>query len=325
MKTRPLGQTGMEVSELALGGLFVSDVGGAREQGLATIHRALELGVNYIDTAPGYHDSEAVIGEALRGVTQPVFVSTKLGYMPQPFEPQNKDFLRRSVENSLRVLGRDYLDILMIHEPDRRAPQFFDWWTDYDNYTGPVLDVLLECREEGLCKHIGLGGTTPYAMAPILRTGRFEVLLTAFQYSLLWREAEWEVLPAALEQGMGIIAGSPLQQGWLEERYDDQLDDPHVALNLPRRRQFQALYSYLDEINLPLPEVALRWVISNPNISTVLTGARLPEHVEQNVAAIEKGPLPPEVMAALKEIADMVPFRPYEESYGSPFRRSWQA
>ncbi len=84
------------------------------------------------------------------------------------------------------------------------------------------------------------------------------------------------------------------------------------------------MYSYLDEINLPLVEVALRWVISNPNVSTVLMGARLPEHVEQNVAAIEKGPLPSEVMASLKIIADMVPFRPYDESYGTPFKLSWK-
>jgi aryl-alcohol dehydrogenase-like predicted oxidoreductase len=324
MKARPLGKTGLEVSELALGGLFVSDVGGAKEQGIATIHRALELGVNYIDTAPAYHDSENVIGEALRGVSPQPTVSTKLGYRPEPFEPLNKDFLRRSVENSLRVLGRDYLDILMIHEPDRRAPQFMDWWTDYKNYRGPVLDLMLELKEEGLVQHIGLGGTTPYAMPPIIRTGNFEMLLTAFQYSLLWREAEWEVLPAAVEQGMGIVIGSPLQQGWLAERVDDQVDDPAVGLSLPRRRQFRALYSYLDEINLPLVEVALRWVISNPNISTVLMGARLPEHVEQNVAAIEKGPLPSEVMASLKIIADMVPFRPYDESYGTPFKLSWK-
>ncbi|NLO73693.1 MAG: aldo/keto reductase [candidate division WS1 bacterium] len=324
MKIRPLGKTGLEVSELALGGLFVSDVGGAKEQGIATIHRALELGVNYIDTAPAYHDSEVVIGEALRGVSPQPIVSTKLGYRPEPFEPLNKDFLRRSVENSLRVLGRDYLDILMIHEPDRRAPQFMDWWTDYENYRGPVLDLMLELKEEGLVKHMGLGGTTPYAMPPVIRTGNFEMLLTAFQYSLLWREAEWEVLPAAVEQGMGIVIGSPLQQGWLAERVDDQLDDPAIGLNLPRRRQFRALYSYLDEINLPLVEVALRWVISNPNVSTVLMGARLPEHVEQNVAAIEKGPLPSEVMASLKIIADMVPFRPYDESYGTPFKLSWK-
>jgi aryl-alcohol dehydrogenase-like predicted oxidoreductase len=324
MKYRTLGKTGLQVSELALGGLFVSNYAVEREQGIATIHRALELGVNYIDTAPGYLDSEAVIGEALRGVTQPVIVSTKLGYEPKPFEPQNKDFLRRSVESSLQRLGREQVDILMIHEPDRYPPQFFDWWTDKENYRGPVLELLQELKAEGVTRFIGVGGTTPYPMARVLATGHYDVLLTAFQYSLLWREAEWEVLPTAIRLGMGIICGSPLQQGWLSARFDEEVNHGAPWLNLPRRRQFQALYSYLDEIGMAITDVALRFVISNPNVATVLMGARSPEQVEQNVAAVEQGPLPAEVLAALQEIADMVPFRPYEEPYGNPFGKESQ-
>jgi aryl-alcohol dehydrogenase-like predicted oxidoreductase len=323
MKTRPLGKTGMDVTELALGGLFVSKYAGSREAGIEAIHRALELGINYIDTAPSYLDSEEVIGEALRGVTTPVYISSKLGGKPLPFLAKDKDFLRRSVENSLRLLGRDYLDVLMIHEPDRHEPVFFEWWEDEVNYRGPVLDLLHELVAEGLVKHIGLGGTTTQVMATIIATGQFEVVLTAFQYSLLFREAEWEVLPAAIKQGMGIVCGSPLQQGWLERRFEDQIHTPKL-LSLPRRRQFQALYSYLDEINLPITEVAMRFVISNPHISCVLTGARSAEQVEQNFAVIEKGPLSPEILAALKEIADMVPFRPYDEPFGMPFERDWK-
>src|SRR5947208_16283935 len=119
MKTRVLGRTGLGVSELGLGGLFVSRVGGDREEGIRTIRRALEPGINRLDTAPGYHDSEEVLGLALSGVSRPVYLSTKLGGRPRPFDPKDRAALRRSVEESLRLLGRDSLDLLLIHEPDR--------------------------------------------------------------------------------------------------------------------------------------------------------------------------------------------------------------
>src|SRR5712692_8221339 len=117
MRYRTLGRTGLRVSELGLGGLFVSRVGGGdRGEATAAVRRALDLGVNYIDTAPAYADSEEVLGIALEGVTQPYFLSTKLGGRPQPFDPRDQAGLRRSVEESLRLLKRDHLDLLMVHE-----------------------------------------------------------------------------------------------------------------------------------------------------------------------------------------------------------------
>ena len=188
MRYRTLGQTGLQVSELGMGGLFVSSFAAEREEGCRAIRRALELGVNYVDTAPGYRDSEEVLGVALAGVEQPYTLSTKLGGRPQPFDAQDKDALRRSVETSLRLLGRDQLDILMIHEPDR--PGQYDWWTDWQDLAGPVLDVADELRNAGVIKYLGLGGTTAYVLAHLVRSGKFDVVLTAFNYSLLWREAD---------------------------------------------------------------------------------------------------------------------------------------
>ena len=109
MDYRYLGRTGLKVSELGMGGLFVSSFGAVREEGCRAVRRALELGVNYVDTAPGYGDSEAVMGEALEGVPQPYVLSTKLGGRPQPFDAQDKDALRHSVEESLKLLRRDSL------------------------------------------------------------------------------------------------------------------------------------------------------------------------------------------------------------------------
>jgi aryl-alcohol dehydrogenase-like predicted oxidoreductase len=322
MNLRTLGKTGLQVSELALGGLFVSNHGAAFEQGFAAVHRALELGINYIDTAPTYGNSEEVLGRALEGVEKPLIISTKLGGRPQPFLPQDKACLLQSVQESLRLLKRDYIDILMVHEPDR--PGQYDWWADTENFIGPVTEVLDELKQRGLIRFTGLGGTTAYEMARIIRTGQFDVLLTAFNYSLLWREAELEVLPAAIEQNMGIVIGSPLQQGSLARRYDDEVKTGAAWLSSPRRQQFLALYEFLDEIDIPLAELGLRFVLSNPHVSCVLSGARSPEEVEQNVAAAQKGPLTSEILTRLNEIAAMVPFRPFEEPAGLPFGRNYR-
>lgn len=321
MKTRPLGKTGLQVTELALGGLFVSSYGGEYDQAKAAIDRALELGVNYVDTAPGYGNSEEVLGKALEGVKAPYILSTKLGGRPQPFKPQDRDGLMKSVEESLRLLKRDHIDILMIHEPDR--PGQYDWWADPVHFDGPVMDVLADLKRQGIIRFIGLGGTTVYELPHVINTGRFDVVLTAFNYSLLWREATIEVLPAAKKQGMGIIIGSPLQQGALARRYDEEVQHGARWLSSPRRAQYKALYAFLDELGLPLSEVGLRFVISNPDISCTLMGARSRQEVEQNVAAVEKGPLPADVLKRLDEIAAMVPFRPFEEPFGLPFGRTY--
>ena len=321
MKTRPLGKTGLQVTELALGGLFVSSYGGEYEQAKAAIDRALELGVNYIDTAPGYGNSEEVLGKALEGVKATYVMSTKLGGRPQPFKPQDRDGLLKSVEESLRLLKRDHIDILMIHEPDR--PGQYNWWADPVHFDGPVMDVLADLKRQGIIRFIGLGGTTVYELPHIINTGHFDVVLTAFNYSLLWREATLEVLPAAKKQGMGIVVGSPLQQGALARRYDEEVKHGARWLSSPRRAQYIALYNFLDELGLPLSEVGLRFVISNPDISCTLMGARSRQEVEQNIAAVEKGPLPADVLKRLDEIAAMVPFRPFEEPFGLPFGRDY--
>ena len=225
------------------------------------------------------------------------------------------------MEESLRLLNRDHLDMLLIHEPER--PGQWDWWTDWANVEGPVMEVLDELKREGVIKYIGLGGTTVYEMVHFINSGKFDVVLTAFNYSLLWREAA-AVIAAAKAQQMGVIIGSPLQQGALARRYDDEVNHGAPWLSPPRRAQYQALYAYLDEIAMPLAEVGLRFVLSNADISCILMGARTPQESEQNFAAVEKGPLPTEVLQRLDAIAAMVPFRPYEEPFSMPFLRDYK-
>ena len=315
MQTAKLGRTGLEVSRIGFGGLFVASFAAELEEAKKAVASALDIGINYIDTAPGYGNSEEVLGKALEGIQKPVILSTKLGGRPTPFLPQDKACLRASVEESLRQLGRDCIDILMIHEPDR--PGQYDWWTNMVTIEGPVVELLDELKAEGKIRHTGLGGTTTTEMAHLCRSGKFDVLLTAYNYSLLYREAALEVIPAAKEANMGIIVGSPLQQGALSRRYDEQIASPEAYwLSKMRREQFQKLYAFVDECGLSLPELGIRFLLSHPDIHCVLMGAKSAAEVQQNAAASAAGPLPADILARLDEIADMVPYRPFGEPFG---------
>jgi len=221
----------------------------------------------------------------------------------------------QSIEESLKALRRKAVDIVMIHEPDR--PGQYDWWSDWLDVNGPVLDLLQDLKKQGIIKAIGLGGTTTTELAHLCRSGKFDVVLTAYNYSLLWREAALEVFPAAREQNMGIIVGSPLQQGALATRFDHVINDPRIYwISRSRRNQFRELYAFVDECGIPLPELALRFVLSHPDIHCVVMGAKSAGEVTRNVAAFDKGPLPSEVLKRLDEIAALVPFRPFNEPFG---------
>lgn len=320
MEMRALGSTGLSVGIVSLGGLFVSAAGGPFDRAREAVHHAVARGMNYIDTAPMYLDSEAVLGRILHHTTAPVILSTKLGARPQPFDPRNAAALLESFETSCQLLGRSQIDILMIHEPDR--PRQFDWWEAMDDARGPVMDVIDRLKGEGRIRFAGLGGTTAYDMARLIRTGRFDVVLTAFNTSLLWREAWHDLIPAAAEQGMGIIAGSPLQQGALARVWRDEVESA-TWLSKPRREQFRKLYALVDEIGISVPELSLRFLAGDPHLSTILMGARSVAEVDSNIDAVAKGPLPADLLARLDEIAAMVPFRPHDEPFALPFGRAY--
>ena len=147
MNYRILGRTGLKVSELALGGgMFKSGDQKGVDAACSIVSRSLELGINYIDTAPAYGASEEVLGKALAAADKPCILSTKLGGKPKPFDPWDRAALRRSFEESLRLLNRERIDILFVHEPDR--PGQYDWFPDWDNFYGPVTELLHELKEQ---------------------------------------------------------------------------------------------------------------------------------------------------------------------------------
>lgn len=285
------------------------------------MQRAIELGVNAIDTAPAYADSELTVGQALRGLEAPLIITTKLGGRPQPFDPQNIDALRASVDESLRLLGRDHIDILMVHEPDR--PQQYPWWTSYDPLDGPALQLMDELKAAGKIRYNGLAGTTITEMTSLVRSNRFDVVLAAFNYNVLFREARQTLIPAALEHDMGIVLGSTMGQGFLTKRAEEEVRAQPVWLATARQQQLLGYYNLLDEAGMTAAEMCLRFVISDPDISTVPIGCKTVEHLEASVAAVEKGALPQDLINRLDELAAMVPHRPFEEPMILPLGKQY--
>ena len=314
MHKRSLGKTGLSVSPLTLGGLFTSDLGGGVGATVETLTRAFDLGINFIDTAPAYANSEETLGKALKRVPNipcDLVISTKLGGRPQPFDPQDKGGLFASVEESLRLLGRDSIEVLIIHEPDR--PGQYPWWSDPQAVDGPVIEVMGALKKQGKVRYTGLGGTTVNEMRHLIASDRFDVLLAAFNYSLLYREASLELLPAAQSLGMGVMLGSVLQQGGLAKRYDEALRARPAWMSALRHQQFLALYKLLDETGLSLPELSIRFTSAHPAVSTVLLGTSNAGHLEAAVRDLEKGPLANELIERIDAIAAMLPYRPFEE------------
>lgn len=306
-----LGRSGLSVSRLGLGGLWLSR--DHESDSRKAIRFALASGVNYIDTAPAYGDSELVVGDVLREwPDKQLIVSTKLGGRPQPFDPRDEAVLRRSVEMSLEALGRDRIDLLIVHEPDRKRE--YDWWTDNLTYEGPVRRLLEKLKDEGLITATGVGGTTAHELARVCDSGAFDVVLTAFNFSLLWREAELEIFPAARRHGMGVIAGSPLQGGVLATRRDAEVAAA-PWISDARKQQFVELYRMLDEEGLDIAEVGMRFVYFSDHVDTTLTGVKSEAEFAANLQVLEKGPLSAHVLERLDEIHRLVPFRPSLESF----------
>ncbi len=177
MRYRRFGKTGWQVSEIALGGawFYGRPEFGPRpvSHGAAIVERALELGVNYIDTAPLYGSgrSEGVLGHALKGVKQPFFLATKVGYLPEPFD-YTRDTVLRGFEASLKRLQRDRVDLVQIHETEKAG-----WEGVFGK--GRTLDALIELREQGLATHIGLTGADLDLMVRMLgATDEFVSVIT---------------------------------------------------------------------------------------------------------------------------------------------------
>src|SRR3954447_19007013 len=213
MDLRPLGRTGVQVSPLCLGTMMFGAWGNPdHDDSVRIVHRALDAGINFIDTADVYSggESEEIVGKALKGRRDSVVLATKLG-VPMGEDPNHRGGSRRwiieEVESSLRRLGTDYIDLYQLHRPD---PQ-----TDVDETLAALTDLV----QQGKVRYIGSSSFNAGQIADAQWTAR-DRRLKRFRteqppYSLLTRGIELDVFPTAQRHGMGILTYSPLAGGWL--------------------------------------------------------------------------------------------------------------
>jgi L-galactose dehydrogenase len=268
MEYRTFGRTGWKVSEIGLGGSWFY---GRPEMGLkpvshgvGVVERALELGVNYFDTAPLYGQgrSEEVMGAALRGVTEPYYLATKVGYYPAPFN-YTRDCVWRGIDASLKRLRRDHVHLIQIHEAEKAG-----WEGIFA--AGRSLEALLEVRAQGVCDHIGLTGSDLGLMAKVLReTSEFVSVITFLKYDLLCQDAKCELVPTAAETGAAVIAASPLHGGLLGSKRDHWMEKGRFSDLYDRLKEVEDLVEAEAE---PIERLGIRYLLSDPRVTVVLSG-----------------------------------------------------
>ncbi|MEV4146593.1 aldo/keto reductase [Amycolatopsis sp. NPDC049691] len=287
MQYRTLGRTGIQVSPYALGTLmFATSIGNADPGDSARVlHKALDAGINFVDTADAYGDSEEVVGKALEGRRDDVVLATKFG-RPTGQDPNHQGASRRwivtAVENSLRRLRTDHIDLYQLHRPDPG--------TDIEETLSALSDLL----RSGKVRAIGASGTsaggiveTQWAAA---RRG-----LTGFHteqpvYSLLNRGIEREVLPTTQHFGMGTLVWGPLGQGLLTGRPPGELRRAGLVRHFEDETRvstagkFAALAA---EAGLPLTHLAMAFTITHPGVTSALLGARTLAHLDDLLAGVD--------------------------------------
>ena len=281
MQYRRFGRTGWQVSEIGLGGSWFY---GRPEMGLKpvsygvrVVERALELGINYFDTAPLYGKgrSEEVLGHALKGVTEEHYLATKVGYYPEPFD-YTRDAVWRGFEASLKRLQRDRVDLIQIHESEQAG-----WEGIFGRER--TLEALLEIQEQGLATYIGLTGSDLDLMSEVLEASdAFVSVITFCQYDLLVQKARERLVPTAARRDVAVIAASPLHGGLLGSKRDHWREQGRFADLFGKQERVEAL---LEEEGLDVVDTALRYLLSDPRVSLVLSGVDSVEELERSAAA----------------------------------------
>jgi aryl-alcohol dehydrogenase-like predicted oxidoreductase len=315
MRYRTLGRTGLKVSEIGYGAWGIGGtqwLGGDDRESLAALRRALELGLNFIDTALAYGDghSERLVGQVVREAPQPVYVATKV-------PPKNRlwparpgigirevfpyDYIIQCTEQSLRNLGLDHVDLQQLHVWNPEWIHEEDWRRAFE-----------DLKRSGKVRFVGvsINDHQPDSALELIETGLIDTVQVI--YNIFDQSPERRLFPLCQQRNIGVIARVPFDEGALTGQITAQSQfDPRDFRSFyfrgDRKRQVEervaALRRDLAGVEGDLPEIALRFCLSHPAVSTVIPGMRKVRHVEANLAVSDKGPLDEQVLAILKKHA----------------------
>jgi aryl-alcohol dehydrogenase-like predicted oxidoreductase len=315
MKYRKLGRSGWDVSEISFGGWALGGQWGQQDDrdSVAALHRAIDLGVNFIDTAEVYGEgrSEKIIGQVLNERREQIYVATKTPPMPGPWPPSPycraeerypEEYLRSNVEERLKNLNTDCLDLLQLHT-----------WSRAFNRDPVPFETLRSLRKEGKLRLIGV--STPEhdqnSVIDLMRGGYVDVVQVI--YNLFDQEAAAELLPVAIETGTGVIVRVVFDEGVLTGKFrqghtfpeddfrrqyfaGDRLDRAVARVEAIRQDIADA---GLDD-QLTLPDTAIKFALSHPAVSTVIPGIRTVQQAEMNVAVSDRLDLPESLLVTLR-------------------------
>jgi aryl-alcohol dehydrogenase (NADP+) len=300
MKRRILGGTGISVSEYAFGAMMLGKWGNPdHESGIAMVRTALDGGINFVDTADMYSDgeNEEIIGKALKGRRDDVVLATK-GHFPMGPDENDRGnsrrWLTRALENSLRRLDTDYVDLYQIHRPDHT--------TDIEETLSALSDFVRSGK-------VRVAGSSMFPAEQIVeaqwvseKRGLVRFRTEQPPYSIFSRSIESAVLPTAQRYGMGVLTWSPLASGWLSGRYDKASDvdltegrksvqrhkfDPALPGNAGKLDAIAELKKLAAEIGRPLPHLALAFVRAHPGVTSAIIGPRTPEQLTDLLAGAD--------------------------------------
>jgi aryl-alcohol dehydrogenase-like predicted oxidoreductase len=292
MKYRKLGDSGLEVSEIALGSWLTYGVGVEVDMARACLEEAFAQGVNFIDTANVYGRgaAETFLGQALQGRPRDSYVLATKVYFPMSATDRglSRTQIEKQLEASLRRLRTDYVDLYQCHR--------YDWDTPLDE----TMEALTAAVDSGKVRYIGFSEwPAERIQAALDMSGVAKFVSSQPQYSLLWREPEDEVIPLCAANGISQVVWSPLGQGVLSGKYDPDLPPPADSraasaemggfidrlLHPDVLRAVQRLKPIADEAGLTLSQFALAWVLREPSVASAIIGASRPEQVRENAHA----------------------------------------